>query len=479
MITVGCRIKKKFMTMWREQEVSEALDLKDLPVFTATGVSIDTRTLNPGDLFVAIQGERCDGHDFIEQALKKGAVAALVHKPACPGRVIMVPDTFKALEKLALAARKRFAGKILALTGSVGKTTIKEGLSHSLSSQKSTFASQGSFNNALGLALSLARLPREKEYGVFELGMNHAGEIESLVSLLSPHVTMVTNVSYQHGENFSDVHEIVRAKGEIFSSCLSGVGIIGRDLPHYEALKALGERQCIRKWITFGSHQESHVRLVKSQPLDSNAIEVTLEYDQKRYTYTLPHIGDHWVMNSLALIAGCVSMSADIEIALQGLAGFQPVAGRGQVLEIKGITVIDESYNAAPEAMMAALRSFAQRACPGKKHVVLGEMRELGAQQDFYHDALYEPLMSVGAQSVWLCGSAMKKLSLRLPHLKKHEETIDQLIPYIVSDLSQGDMVLIKGARGTKTFKVVDALYRHHGEVEKAESYPLKPYLHI
>lgn len=466
------------MDIWCGQEVSDSLGLKESLNFTATGVSIDTRTLNPGDLFVAIEGVRFDGHHFVEQAFEKGAVAALVHQQGHQGNVIVVPDTFKALENLALAARKRFTGKILALTGSVGKTTLKEGLLYLLSAQKSTFASQGSFNNALGLALSLARLPKESEYAIFELGMNHAGEIESLVSLLTPHVTMVANVSYQHGENFSDIHDIVKAKGEIFSSCLSGVGIIGRDLPHYEALKALGQRQDIDQWITFGSHPKSHVRLLETKPLD-NTLEVMIAYDRQKYTYTLPALGDHWVSNSLALIAGSLSLGADLALTLHALSSFQPVAGRGQVIDIQGITVIDESYNAAPEAMMAALRSFAQRACHGKKYVVLGEMRELGAQQEFYHDVLYEPLTAVGAQGVWLCGAAMKKLSLRLSNLKGYAEVIDGMISPIVSHLSQGDMVLIKGARGTKTFKVVDALYRYHGEIEKAENYPLKPYLTV
>ena len=242
--------------LWTGPEVKALTGACGLTEWSASGVSIDTRTLTPGDIFVAIQGPRFDGHQFAREALAKGASAVLSHQDLADPRVMRVDDTLQALRQLAQGARVRFQGKILALTGSVGKTTVKEGLKAAL---PRAYASYGSFNNDLGVALSLARMPMDAPYGVFELGMNHGGEIRSLVQRVQPHVAMITNVSYQHGAHFASLEEIVRAKAEILGAVEDKTGVLFSDGPHFADLKSLGQEQGLTQWVTFGTAEGSSI----------------------------------------------------------------------------------------------------------------------------------------------------------------------------------------------------------------------------
>ena len=244
---------KQSPILWHGTDVIQAIQGKGPHEWSATGISIDTRTLNPGDIFIALRGPTHDGHRFIDQALSLGA-SAVIGQDLLPGMnpekpMVCVPNTTIALNQLATAARHRFQGKILALTGSVGKTSVKDGLRHVLSQQRSTSASLHSLNNHWGVPLSLARLPQDAQWAIFEIGMNHAGEIAQLVRLIDPHVALITQVSYQHGDFFNDLNEIISAKAEIFSSSGPLVGILNRDGAHYASLKNQGDR--VKKWITF------------------------------------------------------------------------------------------------------------------------------------------------------------------------------------------------------------------------------------
>lgn len=465
--------------LWTGSEVLKCTEGSGNADWQASGVSIDTRTIAPGDLFIAIKGPNFDGHEFIQEAFDKGAAAVLIQQSLYTKQIdslssrpiIIVRDTLTALKDLAYAARKRFKGKILALTGSVGKTTIKEWLYHVLSAQKDTFASFGSFNNHIGLPLSLSRLSMDAFYGIFELGMNHAGEIKSLTELLKPDVVMISNVFPQHIGNFSSLEEIVMAKSEIFTFSPK-LAIVSRDSPHYDHIKSLGNN--VSQWMTFGVHEKSDIRLVSAVD-NKDIVKVTVRIYEKEFTYLLPSLGQHWIMNSLAVLAGAVALKANIEQTIQSLITFMPVAGRGQRIHMGGITVIDDSYNAAPPAMIAALTTFANLTAKGKKYLVLGEMRELGQDSLRFHDDLFKFIVLSGAHTVWLCGEYMSELSKKLPNAY-YGKTIHDVIPHVLSTLCSEDKILIKGGRSMKTFLLVDALYRYYGMDLEADVYPLRAY---
>ena len=464
--------------LWTGEEVIAATTGQGPTSWMASGVSIDTRTLHPGDLFVALDGSRFKGSSFVEEALAKGACAVITDDPSafsCSGHVIHVPDTFAALTSLGRRGRSRFKGKAFAVTGTVGKTTIKEGLLHALSPLAPTFAAVGSFNNHIGVPLTLSRLPGEMSYGIFELGMNHAGEIQTLVDMVSPHISMISNVSYHHGVNFDSLDHIVQAKAEIFTSLDHlQIGILNRDSPHYHRILELSP--AVPQWMTFGSHESSSLRLIASAP-EGDLMRITVSLGNDVISYLLPNGGAHWIINSLAVLAGAHALGVDIHLASKNLSTFFPPAGRGRRSDIGGILVIDDSYNAAYEAVTAALSSFAQHKPQGRKFVFLGEMSELGDQTEFYHSALYDPLVSLNPDGIWLCGPAFSDLAQKMSHVKGYASTAEELIPDVLKTLAPGDSLLVKGSRGMKTFSVIEALYRHYDMIDEALNYPLRRYL--
>jgi UDP-N-acetylmuramoyl-tripeptide--D-alanyl-D-alanine ligase len=461
--------------LWHGGDVVDAVQGAGPRDWHATGVSIDTRTLNQGDLFIALRGPFFDGHDFIDAAWALGASAVLVQdisavsmNPARP--IIAVVDTFQALRQLALAARCRFQGRLLALTGSVGKTTVKDGLAHVLSRQSLTSASWQSLNNHLGVPLSLARLPMDARYAIFEVGMNHKGEIKDLVGMIAPHLTLITQVSYQHGQFFSNLDDIVTAKAEIFYAPSPLLGILPHDSPHYAALKQQGHN--VTQWITFGQHPDATVRLMAKKP-DHNGTHITLVIQGQEWRYHWPLKGAHTIDNSLAIVAGAWAMGANMNQVMDDVQTIVSSPGRGNVLTIGGIHIIDESYNAAPASMQASLVAFAEqnplgqeKSDPtlgdnqpkGKRYIILGEMRELGGENEACHRALVPLIQACGPDGVWLCGSSFLPFLQEIPLLWGHALTISDLMPSILKTLKSGDWVLIKGANSMRTFTVIGAL---------------------
>ena len=444
--------------------------------WTATGVSIDSRSLGAGDLFVALHGPNRDGHDFVGAALERGAVAAMVdreipHLSTAP--LLRVADTLVGLASLGAAARNRSNARIIAVTGSVGKTSTKEALRLALASCNSTFASAGGLNNHWGAPLSLTRLPPEAAYGIFELGMNHAGEIAALTRLVRPHIAVITTIEPAHLGFFPSMRAIADAKAEIFLGLEpGGVAILNRDNPHFARLAAAG-RACAAEVVSFGTHPKATVRLVdylvepRSSIFDVSLPGLTLRCQ-------LPIPGRHWVMNALAALAAVTAAGADPRCAVEALGGLEELPGRGRRYELSWqggtLTLLDESYNASPAAMRAALAVLAAipPATGARRVAVLGDMLELGEATERLHRELAEPLAGSEVDRVFLVGRAVTALYDVLPDSKRGGlwPTADEAIPELLRLLRAGDVVTVKGSRGIGLGFIVERLRAESARTE-------------
>ena len=463
--------------LWTFSELSAVLGVApeggtDQPV---TGISIDTRTLQAGDLFVALKDQR-DGHDFVSPAFKAGAAAALVSegyvRRAEDGGLFRVSDTLKALEALGRAARDRLSpdARVVAVTGSAGKTGTKEMLRACLSQLGATHASEKSYNNHWGVPLTLARMPRETRFGVFEIGMNHAGEIRPLTKMVRPHAAIITTVEAVHLEHFPSVEAIADAKGEIFEGLLpGGAAIIKFDNPHAARLKAIAER-LDAKAVTFGFSEGADVR-GDDLTLDDDGSTLTVRLGDRRISLKIAMPGRHIAENALAVAAAIDAIGADVETALSVLAGLQPPGGRGarSVLRLDGgeALLIDESYNANPASMRAALATLASlpRQKFPRRIAVLGDMLELGADAPGLHAGLKDAVEDAGVDVIFACGPHMKGLYDALPKSKRggYAQTSSLLQPAVLSELRGGDAVMVKASNGTRLGAVVEALKSKYG----------------
>ena len=453
------------MSLWTSQEIVEATSGQCKRDFEVNGISIDTRTLEKGDLFVALLGES-DGHSYLHNAYEKGASGALVSVEG-DGPCVLVSDTLKALEDMGVYARNRAQStKRIAVTGSVGKTGTKEMLKLVLSDQGQTTASAASYNNHWGVPLTLARMPKETEYGVFEIGMNHPGEIRPLTKMVAPHVAIITTVAESHAAFFDSLEDIADAKSEIFEGVVSGgAAIINRDHPLYSQMLDRAKAQKIQNIYSFGQHAEADCRL-ESVKLEETQSHVKISLFGKTVSYVIPIPGMHWVMNSLAVLLAVHLVGADVDKAARSLTRMAPPKGRGTRHEIQApfgkILMIDESYNANPESMRAAI-SVLGSASPsgsGRRIAVVGDMRELGKIADDRHAALAEPLIEAKVDLVFCCGPHMKKLAEQLPReiLALHTDISTDLMQPLLNDLQEGDVVMIKGSNGTRMAPIVEAI---------------------
>ncbi|HVL72837.1 MAG TPA: UDP-N-acetylmuramoylalanyl-D-glutamyl-2,6-diaminopimelate--D-alanyl-D-alanine ligase, partial [Beijerinckiaceae bacterium] len=372
------------------------------------GASIDTRTLAPGDLFFAIRGEARDGHDFVRDALGKGAAASVVAEDRAAeftetGPLVVVPDVLGAMGDLGRAARRRVRAGIVAVTGSVGKTGTKEALRHVLSRQGRTHASVASYNNQWGVPLTLARMPRDSEFGVFEIGMNHAGEIAPLTAMVAPHVAIVTTVEPVHIEYFRSVLGIADAKGEIFSGLVpGGTAVLPRDNPHFERLRAHAAASPAGRVLTFGESEAADVRALRIA-VEADRSEVEARVLGRPLAFRVGTPGRHVALNALALLSAGAALGIDLDAAGRALADLKPPPGRGERtwLSLAGgrALLVDESYNANPASVRAALATLgATEPAGGRRIAVLGDMLELGPEGPVLHRDLAEP---VSARSRW------------------------------------------------------------------------------
>jgi len=445
------------------------------------GLSIDTRTINPGEAFFAIQGENRDGHDFVEAALNAGAGFAVVAREKAPAMpkgapLLAVDDVLGALNDLARASRARSSAKIVAVTGSVGKTGTKEALRLVLGRQGETHASAASYNNHWGVPLSLALMPQSAQFAVFEIGMNHAGEITPLVKLVRPHVAMITTIAPVHLEFFGTLEAIADAKAEIFSGVEpGGAAVINADIPQFAQLRSAARKAGIEHVVSFGERADADARLAKvSLQADTSTVQAhILGHD---VTYKLGAPGRHMVDNSLGVLAAAQLIGADLALAALALADLKAPAGRGArlTLDVPGGTVllIDESYNANPTSMRAALALLGQVPMRGlgRRIAVLGDMLELGPEGAKLHAQLADAVVGHSVDLVYCSGPLMKSLWDALPSERRGGYADDSaaLEPIVLKALTAGDAVMVKGSLGSRMGRIVKALQRRSMPAEQA-----------
>ncbi len=437
----------------------------------AWGISIDSRTVQKGDIFVALKGDM-NGHDYVRDALEKGAVSAIVSESpkgcASDAPLLMVHDTLVALQDLGQGARYRTAAKIIAVTGSVGKTGTKEMLAAALTPQGNTHAAQKSFNNHIGVPLTLATMHAGSDYGIFEIGMNHAGEITPLSEQVKPDIAIITTVAPVHLEHFEDgIQGIAKAKAEIFAGM--GVGshaVVNHDIETFPILKAQADLDNITL-VTFGKSNTSDSILLECL-VAANGTRVKASIMGEEISYLLQWSGEHIAMNSIGVLTAIKLAGADIKKAATAMSGLEAPAGRGRreyidlVETANPVTLIDDSYNASPTSMKAAFKVLAliDPGRGGRRIAVLGDMLELGGDAPKKHADMALPIRTANIDLVYTCGSLMKNLHKALPNDNKgaHCENSTELSEIVTDVLVPGDVVMVKGSLGSKMNVVVEAL---------------------
>ncbi|MFI4933294.1 MAG: UDP-N-acetylmuramoyl-tripeptide--D-alanyl-D-alanine ligase [Caulobacterales bacterium] len=431
--------------------------------FEARGVSIDTRTLEAGDLFVALAGER-DGHEFVAAAFERGAAAALVSRPG-EGSRIVVEDTLKALEKLGEAARIRAPlARRGAVTGSVGKTSVTQAIRAGLERAGPAHGSVKSYNNHIGVPLTLARMPPETRRAIFEIGMNHAGEIAPLSHMVQPHAVAVTTVAPVHIENFADGETgVARAKAEIFEGLAEGgTAILNADNPWFDFLAGEAEAHGA-ELISFGTAEGCEAQLTDFR-LDGEGAVVRARLQGRPIEFRLRQTGAHWGLMSLAAFLMMQRLGVGEADALAALAAFEPLEGRGAERRVSlaagAFTLIDESYNANPLSVAAALRTLGLRPAKGRRIVALTDMLELGAKAPEYHAGLADEALAAGVDLVFCAGPLMKSLWAALPPTRQggYAQTAAELIPSLTRAVEPGDVVMVKGSRDSHAKALAEAL---------------------
>ncbi len=471
--------------LWTSAAMAEAMraSIQGALPDAVSGLSIDSRTIAPGEAYFAIKGEVHDGHDFVAAALKAGAALAVVEtaqreKFAPEAPLLVVEDVLAGLVDLARAARARLQAQVIAVTGSVGKTSTKEALRRVLGAQGETHASAASFNNHWGVPLSLARCPAAARFAIFEIGMNHAGEIEPLVKMVRPQVAVITTVEPVHLEFFAGIGAIADAKAEIFEGLEpGGAAVLNRDNSQFARLQRQARKLGISRVVSFGADEKSDARLLDvSLHAACSAVHANILGFEVTYKLGMP--GRHMAMNSLAVLAAASLVGADLARAALSLSQIEPAAGRGvrRALEVASgeATLIDESYNANPASMAAALQVLGRAAVGphGRRIAMLGDMLELGPSSAALHRGLNEAIKANHIDLVYCCGPLMRNLWDALSPGKRggYAESAAALEAQAVAAIRAGDTIMIKGSLGSKMKTIVNALERRfpgkaaHGE---------------
>ena len=467
--------------LWTIPAMADAMSATRVGALPAgvPGLSIDTRTIAPGEAFFAITGER-DGHEFVPAALQAGAGLAVVARDkvaAMPqdAPLLVVPDVLEGLNALARAARARVGAKVVAVTGSVGKTGTKDALRLVLGGQGETHASVASYNNQWGVPLSLARMPRDTTFGVFEIGMNHAGEITPLTRMVRPHVAIVTAIAPVHLEFFGSLEAIADAKAEIFLGLeTGGTAILNRDDAQFQRLSAAALAAGVARIVSFGEHERADARLLKMS-LQAETSTVEARILGQDVTYKLGAPGRHVVQNSLAVLTAASLVGADFALAALALAALKAPVGRGErmTLDLPGgsALLIDESYNANPASMRAALALLGQVPMQGlgRRIAVLGDMLELGPEGPALHAGLADGVVTSAVDLVYCAGPLMKSLWDALPSERRggYADTAAALEPDVLAAVRAGDAVMVKGSLGSRMGPLVKALQRRYAQSDE------------
>ncbi|HYI64840.1 MAG TPA: UDP-N-acetylmuramoyl-tripeptide--D-alanyl-D-alanine ligase [Allosphingosinicella sp.] len=451
--------------LWTAAEIAEASGGTVYGDFDAAGAAFDSREIGPGDLFIAMKGEATDGHRFVEQAFAAGAAGALVSAPIDHPHV-RVGDTAQALGALARAARARSQARIVGVTGSAGKTGTKEALFAALdrAAPGRAHRSVKSYNNHTGVPLSLARMPRSAKYGVFEMGMNHEGELAALTRLVRPHVAIVTTIAPAHREHFASEAAIADAKGEIFEGLEpDGTAIVPHDSPHRDRLKQAARRHAARI-VTFGMGEGADARATYVVRGPRGGSMVTAQLPGAQMSFTIGQPGAHWVTNALAVLLAVEAVGGDLAAAGLALADLGGLKGRGRrhLVPVEGgeALLIDESYNANPASMAATLKVLGEEPIAGRRIAVLGAMRELGPDSDDFHAALADPLEAAHVDYAILVGTEMEALAKALGGLVKmaHVPDAAAALPLARDAIGPGDALLVKGSNAIGLAALVEAL---------------------
>lgn len=453
--------------LWTRQDIEIALNIKISQDFQATKICLDSRNIEKDDLFIGLKGPLHDGSIYTSQAFEKGAIAAIVPKNyhqkdqsslSCEGILIPVNDTLEALEKLAQYARSRTEAKIIGITGSFGKTSVKEALRLVLGQKQSVTASEKSFNNHWGVPLTLTHIKPKDDFGIIEMGMNHKGEIEHSTFLVRPDIALITTVREMHRKNFDTPHGIAEAKCEIFKGMTpEGYAIINLDDPYSDFIKNKAQEHRL-KIISFGKSLQAHFQLVKSS-YEQGILNIQAKINGQLKEFQLNGLGEHWALNSLGILAVLSALDQDIDEAILSLQLFRLPEGRGaqhRILFQDGeILIIDESYNAGPDSMRAALTLLGQiiPKTEGRRIAILGDMNELGDDAITLHQKLKDNLIENKIDLVFACGTLMQHLYEILPKSMqgKYEVEPSSLIPEILRTIKKGDVIMSKGSKGQYT----------------------------
>lgn len=443
--------------LWTSEDIAKAVSGKTADAFHVNGISIDTRTLGAGDLFVPLKDVR-DGHDFIAKAMENGAGGTLSEK-SMDGAAVIVKDTLQALRDLGKEGVERSEALRIAVTGSVGKTSVKEALAHMFAAFGPTHKSLKSYNNHWGVPLTMARMPKETKFGIFEMGMNHVGELTDLSALLQPDIALITTVAGAHLANFDSVEAIADAKAEIMDGLSEdGILILNADNPYTPQIleKAKGKRI-----ITFGHDDNCDVTIVTSQTHEHGS-NTRLRVNAQQIDVTLLVPGEHWIINGAACIAVAYAAGINLRKAAKALRGVRAESGRGEMhaltVDGRSITVIDESYNANPTSMRAAINVLGLK--PGRRLAVLGDMAELGKDEIQLHADLAAPLEAAHVSRVIVVGECMRALKGALPQPMRGAwaKDWDGALKALKEEIQEGDVVLVKGSNSVGLGKLVSAL---------------------
>lgn len=465
-------------TLWSSDDVSKATSARSTQKWKATGVTIDSRNIQPGDLFVALKGPNHDGHDYVVKAIADGASAALVldEWPYATQEdlpLIAVKDTYRALEQLGEFRRAQTTAKIVGITGSVGKTGSKEALAGALARFGETHKTEGNLNNHIGLPLSLARLPKDADFGVLEMGMNHSGEIDNLSRMGRPDVAIITTVDAVHLEFFDGVEGIAQAKSEIFNGMApTGTAVLPIDNEWFPLLRDRAAAANVGRVITFGTHSDADIRLIDAS-LHAKCSAASVAMNGMTLDFCVGAPGKHWVLNCLGVLAATKALGLDPAQAAASFSDLRPSRGRGAFRRLSlndggTIGLIDESYNASPASVAAAMAVLGQSVPEGsgRRIAVLGDMRELGDASDRLHANLMDAIDAAKIDLVFCCGVHMRALWEVLPDSQKgaYAAKSEDLASPLTKALSHGDVVTVKGSLGTNMAPIIralDALGKH------------------
>ena len=455
---------------WSPIQIQEALSLSKKVNYSVSGISINSKKLKKNNLFLPLKGKNYDGHKFINEAFKKGAKLSLSSKKEYrkynldkhKKKIILVNDPLTSLHHFAKYSRSTVKGKLLAITGSLGKTSVKEAIHFILKGKNKVQSSTGNFNNLIGMPINLVNFKKKMDINILELGMNKKGEIKKLSNICKPNIGLITKISNAHIGNFNSLKDIVKAKAEIFSGIQKdGVAIINANDPYHSFLKNVALKSGIKNIINFGYSKNCEVRLINFKYKNLTSCKVFLEVLGKKTSFNLKNLGHHWIENSLAIASVLSALDKDVNYYLKKLFNFVAVKGRGKILNIKyknkKIVFIDDTYNSSPESLKLSINFLNHLGNKRRKICVLGDMYELGKFSKKYHLQMQHILKQNKITNVYTIGKEMKNLFSALPSSVEcnHSENLDELFLNLKDNIKKNDIILFKASRAIQLDKVI------------------------